>query len=63
MKQLVLVGAGHAHAQILNAWRRDPVSGVALTLVSPDAVAPYSGMVPGWLAAAGITAAAPGPGA
>ena len=50
MKQLVLVGAGHAHAQILNAWRRDPVSGVALTLVSPDAVAPYSGMVPGWLA-------------
>lgn len=50
MRHLLLVGAGHAHAQVLRAWRRDPMPGVALTLVSPEAFAPYSGMVPGWLA-------------
>ncbi len=50
MKRLVLVGAGHAHAQVLLGWARDPLPGVALTVVSPEALAPYSGMVPGWLA-------------
>lgn len=50
MKRLLLVGAGHAHAQVLRAWARGPRRDVALTLVSPSALAPYSGMVPGWLA-------------
>ncbi len=50
MKQLLLVGAGHAHAQVLQGWARAPLPGVALTVVSPQALAPYSGMVPGWLA-------------
>jgi len=50
MRRLVLVGAGHAHAQVLLAWRAAPVPGVELVLVSPTALAPYSGMVPGWLA-------------
>jgi NADH dehydrogenase FAD-containing subunit len=50
MKQLVLIGAGHAHAQVLLGWARAPLPGVALTVVSPQALAPYSGMVPGWLA-------------
>lgn len=50
MKQLVLAGAGHAHAQILLAWAAAPLPGVQVTLVAPQALAPYSGMVPGWLA-------------
>lgn len=49
-KQLVLAGAGHAHAQVLLAWARSPVPHVDLTVVSPQARVPYSGMVPGWLA-------------
>lgn len=50
MKQLLLVGAGHAHAQVLQGWAEAPLPGVALTVVSPQVLAPYSGMVPGWLA-------------
>ena len=50
MKRLVLAGAGHAHAQVLMDWARAPLPGVELVLVSPQALAPYSGMVPGWLA-------------
>ncbi len=50
MKQLVLVGGGHAHVQVLKDWVSAPIAGVELTVVSPSAWAPYSGMVPGWLA-------------
>jgi pyridine nucleotide-disulfide oxidoreductase family protein len=52
VKRLVLVGAGHAHAQVLLAWARRPAPGTELVLVSPQSRAPYSGMVPGWLAGA-----------
>jgi pyridine nucleotide-disulfide oxidoreductase family protein len=52
VKRLILAGAGHAHAQVLLAWARRPVPGVELVLVSPHCRAPYSGMVPGWLAGA-----------
>jgi pyridine nucleotide-disulfide oxidoreductase family protein len=50
LKRLVLVGAGHAHAQVLADWAAAPPPGCALVLVSPQARAAYSGMVPGWLA-------------
>jgi pyridine nucleotide-disulfide oxidoreductase family protein len=50
MTRVLLVGAGHAHAQVLLEWARAPLPGVELTLVSPQSQAPYSGMVPGWLA-------------
>jgi pyridine nucleotide-disulfide oxidoreductase family protein len=49
-QRLVLVGAGHAHAQVLRSWASAPLPGVELVLVSPTRHAPYSGMVPGWLA-------------
>jgi NADH dehydrogenase FAD-containing subunit len=49
-RRVVLVGAGHAHALLLRDWARQPVPGVELVLVSPTRWAPYSGMVPGWLA-------------
>jgi len=50
MRRLLLIGAGHAHAQVLKDWGAAPVSGCELVVVSPSALAPYSGMVPGWLA-------------
>jgi pyridine nucleotide-disulfide oxidoreductase family protein len=52
MKRLVLAGGGHAHAQVLLDWARAPLPGVDLVVVSPQALAPYSGMVPGWLSGA-----------
>lgn len=50
MTRLLLIGAGHAHVQVLRAWARQPVPGVDLVLVTPGPLAMYSGMVPGWLA-------------
>lgn len=50
MKRLLLMGAGHAHAQVLKDWVIHPVPDTELIVVSPSALAPYSGMVPGWLA-------------
>ncbi len=50
MKRLLLVGAGHAHAQVLKDWIGRSVAGCEVTIVSPHAMTPYSGMVPGWLA-------------
>ena len=48
-RRVVLAGAGHAHAHVLKAWAGSPVAGTELVVVSPHALAPYSGMVPGWL--------------
>lgn len=50
MRRLVFVGAGHTHALVLNAWRKAPTPNVELILVAPITHAPYSGMIPGWLA-------------
>ncbi|GCL62813.1 pyridine nucleotide-disulfide oxidoreductase [Rubrivivax pictus] len=49
MKRLVLAGAGHAHALVLRALVRQPMPGVEVVVISPEPLAPYSGMVPGWL--------------
>jgi len=64
--RLLLIGAGHAHAEVLlrfakqrivehgandqSATRRDQRRGIELIVVSPHRLAPYSGMIPGWLA-------------
>ncbi len=50
MSKLVLVGAGHSHALVLREFALAPPVGVEVSVVSPHALAPYSGMVPGWLA-------------
>lgn len=47
---LVLVGGGHAHVQVLGAFAARPEPGVRLTLVTRDLATPYSGMVPGVVA-------------
>jgi len=50
MKKLVLVGAGHAHARVLLELARQPSAEIDVVLISPAPLAPYSGMVPGWMA-------------
>jgi pyridine nucleotide-disulfide oxidoreductase family protein len=50
MTRLVLVGAGHAHAQVLMTIAQRCSSDLEIILVSPATLAPYSGMIPGWLA-------------
>ena len=47
---LVLVGGGHAHIQVLKRWAMTPVPGARLTLVVDRPIAVYSGMVPGFVA-------------
>jgi selenide,water dikinase len=48
-KHVVLVGAGHAHIQVLDAFAASP-PGCRLTLVVDTPIAVYSGMVPGFVA-------------
>jgi selenide,water dikinase len=50
IKDLVLVGGGHAHALVLRMWGMDPLPGARLTVINPDPVAPYTGMLPGLIA-------------
>ena len=49
-RDLVLVGGGHSAALVLRRWGMDPLAGVRLTLINPDPVAPYTGMLPGLVA-------------
>lgn len=47
---LVLVGGGHAHVQVLKAFAMRPLAGVRVTIVVDTPIAVYSGMVPGYVA-------------
>lgn len=50
VQDVVLVGGGHAHALVLRMWAMDPLPGLRLTLIDPNPVAPYTGMLPGLIA-------------
>lgn len=47
---IVLVGGGHTHLQIVEAFGRRPLDGWHVLLVSPERTTAYSGMAPGVIA-------------
>ena len=49
-RDLVLVGGGHAHALVLKFWGMKSLPGVRLTVINPEPMAPYTGMLPGYIA-------------
>ena len=49
-KRILLVGGGHSHVEVLRRFALQPDAGIALTLVSPEPVTAYSGMLPGLVA-------------
>jgi len=50
LKKLVLLGAGHAHVQVLHGLAQSRPADLDVTLIAPHARQLYSGMVPGFVA-------------
>ncbi len=49
LRDIVLLGGGHAHAVVIRQWAMNPIAGVRMTIISRDVLTPYSGMLPGLL--------------
>jgi pyridine nucleotide-disulfide oxidoreductase family protein len=49
-RQLLLLGAGHAHVHVLSNMAQSPWAGAQVTLIAPYDRQLYSGMVPGFVA-------------
>ena len=49
-RNVILVGGGHSHVQVLEALASDPLEAAEVTVVVDKPIAIYSGMVPGYVA-------------
>ena len=50
VRRILLIGGGHSHLEVLRQFAQKPDAGIELTLVSPNALCPYSAMLPGYIA-------------
>ena len=50
LRDIVLVGGGHAHVGVLRRFAMKPEPGVRLTVICNTVDTPYSGMLPGYIA-------------
>ena len=50
MKKLLLIGAGHAHVEVLRQFSLQPAANAAITMVNPHSRMTYGGMLPGLVA-------------
>ena len=49
-RDLILIGGGHSHVQVLESLADEPIPGFRVTVVVDSPIAIYSGMVPGFVA-------------
>jgi selenide, water dikinase len=49
-RRLLLIGGGHSQVEVIRQFGLAPLADRDITLVSPDPLTPYSGMLPGWIA-------------
>jgi hypothetical protein len=49
-REILLVGGGHAHVEVIRRYEENPIPGSQLRVVDPNPFPVYSGMVPGFVA-------------